>query len=181
MTKWLLVGFIALFILVSGCTTEPNVENSNLCSNDKYSTEYVDKYILNEKITIISLTSEDESKLAQEIEDKGNVALKEVSNFLCLESLYLNVYDDSISDLSSIAKLNGLKLLALHSSGITDASALSELENLEHLDLSMTKISDTSVFTNLKKLKELYLVGTDISSEDCESLKETLPNVEITC
>ena len=75
----------------------------------------------------------------------------------------LDLYGNSISDISPLSGLTNLTTLSLGENSISDISSLSELTNLQELDLSGTSISDISALSGLTNLTFLQLFGTSIS------------------
>ena len=139
-----------------GVTTVPETKLA-LCSNSNYVTEY------NHWTGKIELTAESYIKLRQELEQNGDSALIGISNLTCLQILKAN------------------ELVSAFTEPISDISALGTLINLEDLSLSEHDVSDVSVLKTLKKLKSLDLFHTRVSNEDCQDLKNSLPNANITC
>ena len=70
---------------------------------------------------------------------------------------------NSISDLSPLSNLTGLRTLDLYNTDISDITLLSDLTSLEGLILSSNDISDVSALSGLTSLRYLYLYNTSIS------------------
>ena len=78
-----------------------------------------------------------------------------------LTKLYL--WENSISDISSVAGLTNLTKLYLQDNFISDISALADLTNLIELDLDGNSISDITAVAGLTNLTELDLQDNFIS------------------
>lgn len=63
---------------------------------------------------------------------------------------------------------------------IQDISGVDSLTNLQQLDLRVNQISDINVLKGLTNLKFLYLTSNSINDTDKQSLKNALPNCNIT-
>lgn len=88
-----------------------------------------------------------------------------IESFTSLKNL--TVVDDTIEDISAVAKLTNLEVLALAGKKITDATAVENLENLQTLSIADTSLETVPSLKNLKKLEMLDLMNNnlrDISS-----------------
>lgn len=204
MKHCIFVFLLAGVLLVSGCTQEGPAAPDNgsatetypetpagLCSNDEYSTMEED---------MVRLDNESTGKLKEAIKEKGDSALEGISDLTCLE--YLSLRDEEISDISALSGLVNLKSLQLANTDVSDISPLSSLKDLESLYLSRTNVNDLSPLSSLKNLETLHISKTDISdvsplseltnlktlkliesvsTKDCKSLKETLPDAQVKC
>ena len=75
----------------------------------------------------------------------------------------LDLHGTSVTDVSPLSDLIRLDVLKLSGTGVTDLSPLSDLIRLEVLDLSGTGVTDLSPLSGLIKLRLLYLGGTGVS------------------
>ena len=73
------------------------------------------------------------------------------------------LYNNNITDISSLAGLTNLTRLALGGNNITDISALAGLTNLDLLDLGYNSISDFSALSGLTNLTTLHLSLNNIT------------------
>jgi len=87
----------------------------------------------------------------------------------------LNLADNQISDISPLKKLTNIQELWLYLNQISDISPLKELKNIRELNLSENQISDISNLKELKNIQRLYLAKNQIS--DISNLKE-LKNIQ---
>ena len=96
---------------------------------------------------------------------KGIVNLLGLEQAVNLE--YLNLADNSITDLSPLVALSKLKYLYLESNSIADLTPVVGLPKLEDLRLTTNSITDISVLTGsfayLPKLEYLYLASNSIT------------------
>ena len=105
---------------------------------------------------------------------KSITALKngDFSGLTALTNLYL--YENAISDISTLEDLTKLTNLYLYENAISDISTLEDLTKLTHLSLGENAISDISTLENLTKLTRLELYNNSISDisalEDLTSL-----------
>lgn len=141
------------------------------CKNSEYSTVR-NSYQNN----LITLTFDSEDKLNKEISEKGDVALNGISDLDCLEYFTSSFFE--ITDLSALSSLTNLKELTFMGSKVNDLSPLANLNNLEKLKITSLNTFDISPLLNLKSLKELSLAATE---QQCNQLKENLPNTEVIC
>ena len=97
------------------------------------------------------------------LDNKGITTLQ-TGDFDGLTGLtYLNLRDNSISDISALEDLTNLTWLSLSSNSISDISTLENLTNLTTLGLTGNSISDISTLQNLTNLITLYLGDNSIS------------------
>ena len=75
----------------------------------------------------------------------------------------LDLFGNSISNISPLSGLTNLTALSLGENSISDISPLSEMTNLQELSLAGNPISDISALTRLTKLTYLYLEQTSVS------------------
>ena len=113
--------------------------------------------------TIIALDMENLTRLeASEAGIMNLTGLEAATNLR-----WVDLRDNSISDISVVAGLTNLRWLGLGDNSISDISVVAGLTNLRWLGLGDNLISDISVVSGLTKLTELYLGGnsiTDISA-----------------
>ena len=76
---------------------------------------------------------------------------------------WLNLEDNTISDISPVTGLTNLTYLSLGENNISDISPVTGLTNLTRLYLSWNTISDISPVTGLTNLTRLYLSWNNIS------------------
>lgn len=84
-----------------------------------------------------------------------------IENFTSLKNL--TVVDDTIEDISAVAKLTNLEVLALAGKKITDATAVENLENLQTLSIADTSLETVPSLRKLKKLEMLDLMNNNIT------------------
>ncbi len=162
---------IAIILIAAGLFyyfTRPKI-----CSNSLYETK------VNWPSGLVSLTDESQEKLENALKTKGDQALWGISNLDCLGTLDLT--GTNIADISALRGLTNLKDLFLTNTQVSDLTPLNNLNKLQTLSLSATPISDISPLINLKKLNMVTLLDTQVSQEDCNSLKQALPNTQIKC
>ena len=82
---------------------------------------------------------------------------------LTARPICVNVFTNSITDLSPLSELTGLMYLQLHTNSITDISALAELTSLTSLDFQRNSITDISPLSGLTSLTSLVLWGNSIT------------------
>ena len=78
-----------------------------------------------------------------------------------LESL--NLYQNSVGDLTPLGALTRLRVLNLGGNSIKDISALRGLTALEELDLSHNRLTNIDALQKMTRLRLLHLEGNDIS------------------
>jgi hypothetical protein len=88
---------------------------------------------------------------------------------------YLDLSDHAITDLTPLAGLNKLTLLALGGNPIADIAPLANLASLEFLMLNNSAITDATPLAGLTNLKRLYLAGCEL---DYFPLADIYPNLE---
>ena len=129
-----------------------------------YNSEYFTREKYPGKKSRIALTRESEDKLEEAIDEKGEIALKGISNLNCLEELNLMASYTSygFSDISYLSSLTNLKFLYLEFTDVEDISPLSGMTNLRELDLTNTEVSDISPLSGMTNLRELNLGYTEV-------------------
>ncbi len=114
--------------------------------------------------------------------DLADTGIEDISSLTNLNNLReLRMFNNEVSDISHLSNLGELEELELRNTKVSQVSGLSDLNNLKHLDLSFTYISDVSHLSELDNLKILELENTQVTEEDCENLKEDLPETNIKC
>ncbi|MFL0194337.1 leucine-rich repeat domain-containing protein [Clostridium sp. WILCCON 0269] len=119
-----------------------------------------------------------------------NPTLNQISDISALSGLtklqYLNLSGNQISDINALSGLTKLRYLNLFSNQISNINALSELTKLQYIDLSCNKINDISVLKELiqnplvaTNLRFLNLLDNQISDDDIQYFKNTLPNCAV--
>lgn len=78
-----------------------------------------------------------------------------------LKRLYLGY--TNVSDVAPLHRLSSLQTLILHNTPVSDISPLSRLSNLEVLDLSGTGVANLEPLSRLKALTDLNLNDTQVS------------------
>lgn len=100
------------------------------------------------------------------------------SDFTNLQELYL--YDNPLSSVTALSKINHLKTLVLSKCKLNDISCLANLKNLRILDLSQNKhLKGIKSLSSLKKLNYLIVTHTNISQEELHFLQKRLPHCTI--
>jgi Leucine-rich repeat (LRR) protein len=84
-----------------------------------------------------------------------------------------------LNDLTPLAPLKNLKFLYLHQTQVNDLTPLAGLSNLEILFLWDTQVNDLTPLAGLTNLDKLRLYETQASDVDIETLKQALPNCNI--
>ncbi|MEO0990837.1 MAG: TIR domain-containing protein [Pseudomonadota bacterium] len=84
-----------------------------------------------------------------------------LSGLTGLKTLYLS--DTSVSDVRALSSLTGLESLSLSGTSVSDVRALSGLKGLRWLSLSRTSVSDARALSGLTGLETLYLTNTSVS------------------
>ena len=98
------------------------------------------------------------------IEFGNDGALKTIPTLKGLKALRrLQIDDSQISDLSALSELTGLEWLRLVNNTISDVSPLAKLKRLKHLNLDANLISDVAALAELSRLEVLYLENNAIS------------------
>lgn len=103
--------------------------------------------------------------------------LNEVIQLYALTSL--NISDNSLSDIRTLASLGGLTTLDLSGNSIYSLSGLESLTGLRVLYLDDNPISDFSPLYSLTNLATLSIKGIGISSEQLAALSAALPSCAI--
>ena len=115
-----------------------------------------------------ALTRESRTKLMQEIDKVGNLALNDIAGLTCLENFFLRdenlIRDEKISDISALAQLPNLKKLGIHSFYLRNISTVAGMAKLEELDVSYSSVGDISPATRLKKLRKINLELNSITN-----------------
>lgn len=119
----------------------------------------------------------DTTGLALDSMGLGNSVMDEVLQLYALNNLSLA--DNSISDISNLARLGGLTTLNLSGNLIIDLSPLAELTGLRTLYLDDNPVADLTPLTKLTNLTTLSIKGISISETQRERLAEALPNCAI--
>ena len=89
-------------------------------------------------------------------------------------------FDDTlVEDIAPLAKLSLLKVLWFADTPVRNLSALRHLSKLESLDISSTKVHNVLPLLKLTKLFEVQADNTELSPEDIEHLRKTLPNCSV--
>ena len=117
---------------------------------------------------------------------KTAISDSELSQLAKLNGLErLNLGETEITDagLEHLKTLTGLKALDLSGTQITDNGLehLARLTNLEYLYLAGTQIGDGDLYHlyELSKLRHLDVTGTAVTIESVEEMKRRLPDVEV--
>lgn len=182
----ILGAFIVIVFITIGMTffailLTISYHNNPKCSNEKYSTEYIDDSILD-----IHLSFESQQLLVKAINSQGDIALQGISDLTCLEYFDLEysrwrkiqAYAPSkISNISALKSLTNLKWLNLSKTNVSDLSPLRHMKKLETLKLENVTISDYSQLQGLN-LRWLYISGNNFEIT-CENLKKYLPTTTI--
>lgn len=169
----IIIGVIAYFVMspIDWERLDNKPQTDFQCKNSQYSTVR-NSYQNN----LITLTTDSEAKLNREISEKGNVALNGISDLNCIEYLFFT--SDKLTSLSTLSTLTNLKELTFMGSKVNDLSPLANLNNLEKLKITSLNTFEVTPLLNLKSLKELSLATTE---QQCNQLKTSLPNTEVTC
>ena len=102
------------------------------------------------------LTTVDFEKVtALELDDQQITNISTLAKLKQLEDLYLG--NNKLTDVSALAGLKYLKGLYLQKNELEDVGALANLEKLEELELEKNKLEDVSVLAKLKNLRWLNL------------------------
>lgn len=141
---------------------------SELCFNDKYSTEFYKSDTVWEKDILIRLDENSIQKLKKLIEENGGaIPQGELNGLECLTSLSLS--DTSLSSVSALSDLTNLYVLVLRNTEVSDISPLAKLTNLGRLILTGAPVSNVSSLAELNNLTWLDIKDTsvvDVSSLD---------------
>ena len=97
--------------------------------------------------------------------------------------VWLDLSGTSINDalLDHLPDLDNLVRLDLHNNPIASIASLSNLENLEVLNLHTTQVSNTHIgeITKIESLKTLYLWQSEVSKDKVDSLRNSLPALDL--
>ena len=100
----------------------------------------------------------------------------------------LSLYQTDISDCEPLKNLTKIRELCLDGTQVSNLASLKELTNLQILKLRNTQVSDLEPLKELKNIKSLYIgdfsdlskyQNINITEEQIDNLKKTLPNLEI--
>lgn len=139
------------------------------------------------KLTVNPDTSKDDVKILKGIRyckglQRLTIQFQEVDDITELSYLtnleYLNLYDNSITDITALSNLKKLKELDLGYNDIIDITALSALTNLEFLVLGHSQIDDLTALANLNKLRILRVSNETI--DDITALSSLTSLEELT-
>lgn len=84
-------------------------------------------------------------------------SIDDISNLTGLTKLeYLQLGNNQISDISTLTGLTELTDLNIYNNKVSDISVVSQMPNLERLYIHKNNITDISAVENLNKLEELY-------------------------
>jgi len=108
-----------------------------------------------------------------EIDKKGRLTVDREK-----ETLSLNLYSTTVSDISALQGLVNLTRLNLSNTDVSDITPLQGLGNLRVLNLSDTSVSNITPLHALLNLTELNFHDTDISDESIYELFAAHPNPE---
>lgn len=86
-----------------------------------------------------------------------------------------------VKDLSPISELPNLRTLDIDNTQVSDLSPVSSLESLSWIEFRGTSVSDVSPLYGLKGLDFVGLQRSNVSNQQCEELKNKLPEAEIKC
>ena len=78
--------------------------------------------------------------------------------------VFLDLFGNSLSDISALSGLTNLTHLSLAGNSLNDISALSGLTNLVEISLSGNPLSDISALSTLTNLTHLYMEYTSVSN-----------------
>ncbi|MCL1791682.1 MAG: protein kinase [Peptococcaceae bacterium] len=87
----------------------------------------------------------------------------------------LHLASNSLTDISPLKSLTGLKVLGLGNNNISDLTPLESLANLTMLDLNSNNFRDITPLKSLTSLELLGLISNDISESQCIELEAALP------
>jgi|GEM_PF-1054039 hypothetical protein len=100
-----------------------------------------------------------------------------------LEALDLQGTGLTNAGLAELAGLTNLRELVLYQTGVTDAGLvhLQGMRRLERLDLSYTAVTDKGLeaLAGLRNLNSLFLFGTQVTDEGINTLKKSLPKLQV--
>ncbi len=106
--------------------------------------------------------------------------VSDITPLAALSNLRELALDDTlVSDLAPLENLTNLYILSLDDTPIKDVTPLAKVTNLMIVDLTGTPVDDVAPLTKLTNLKVLFLDGTQVTKDDNEALRQSLPNCEI--
>jgi len=219
------VFLVVSFVLLSGCVEEPGPgvqpctldakvcpdgstvarDPSNNCLFPECPAvgpqpEYYD--VAPDPVTgMVSLTDSSRRRLFDNVVSRGDSALADLAGVSSLE--YLDLSYSSVSDISSLPDLPGLREINLSFTSVSDVSPLAGLTSLEAVNLSNSNVSDLSALAGLPNLRRLWATSCSISDVSslrsmsglkqvnlkynpvpslvCDSLKGALPSADVYC
>ena len=114
--------------------------------------------------------------------DLGETKISDIEVLGGMEDLIsVGLKKTEVSDLSDLSNLIKLRTLFADDTPVSEISPLNKLKNLEKLGLENTQVFDVSVLKGLPKLTYVNLIGSKVSPEDCEALKQALPQATVKC
>jgi Leucine-rich repeat (LRR) protein len=75
----------------------------------------------------------------------------------------LNLFENQISDISSLSGLTNLRYLNLNENQVSDLTALSNMTYLDELSLAGNTISNLTPLSGLRHLRDLYIVSDQLN------------------
>ena len=105
------------------------------------------------------------------------VSISAIGEFDALERV--NLSGNRISNIYIFQWLSGIKEINLEGNQVSDVSPLLSMESLEVLDLTDNCVSSTSALCQMTWLKELHIAGNDLTAEQIDELRQSLPNTTI--
>ena len=105
------------------------------------------------------------------------VSISAMGEFDALERV--NLSGNRISNIYIFQWLSGIKEINLEGNQVSDVSPLLSMESLEVLDLTDNCVSSTSALCQMTWLKELHIAGNDLTAEQIDELRQSLPNTTI--
>ena len=122
-------------------------------------------------------------KSDSEVLNLPNVGIRDISAVMQLNSLRaLDLSGNNISNLYPLELADcrfTLNFLDLRENSITDLTPLASLMNIETLDLSYNGATTVLPLLNLTTLKTLVLTGNPMSQEEVQLIRDTLPNCDV--
>ncbi|MEQ9000490.1 MAG: leucine-rich repeat domain-containing protein [Coleofasciculus sp. B1-GNL1-01] len=170
--KWISVFALSLSIWGLGCgvaiAAEPSLGSSfkEWCLNGGSLSDETRKtvYILLEQAGTSDCSQADATLLSRTELQLWDNSITDISPLAGLSNLtVLNLGRNSITDVSPLAELSNLTKLSLGSNSITDISPLAGLSNLTKLYLDSNSITDVSPLAGLSNLTELFLSSNSIT------------------
>ena len=107
----------------------------------------------------------------------GITDISQVASFLRPE--FINLANNSVSNIYNIQYCTTLKTLNLASNIIEDITPLAPLTQLEALDLSNNYITNLGALFYLRSLRSLNLSGNPLEAEQLDELRQMLPDCTI--